>query len=47
VVVVVDQGEGGLGVEASSFAKLDDIGAAGFWLGMMKPAACKEKRCSS
>ena len=46
-MVVVDQGEGGLGVEASSFAKLDDIVGAGFWWGKTKPAACKEKRCTS
>jgi hypothetical protein len=35
------------GVVASSFARLDDIVAAGFWLGKMEPAACKEKRCTS
>jgi hypothetical protein len=44
---VVDQAEGGLGVEASSFAKLDDIVLARFYLGKTKPAACKAKRCTS
>jgi hypothetical protein len=46
-VVVEDQAEGGLGVEASSFVKLDDIVLARFYLGKMEPAACKEKRCTS